>query len=688
MPFSTARLPLMSALVVFSLAACDTPQRPEGTAPVALAPAGGLRVQYGSFGFDAAGMDRSVAPGADFYGFANGTWAANTSIPADKANYGMFGALDDLSRERTQEILAAAQADAGSKVGDAYASFLDETTVEAKGLAPLQPWLGEIKALSSKADYPALAAKAARLGVGTQFRVNVGQDDKDPERYIVNLAQSGIGMPDRDYYLLDTAAMVETRAAYSKHLTQLLTLAGEPDAAARAAALLAFETDIAKAQWTRVDSRDATKTYNKMAIAELDRTAPGFGFAQMIGASGAAGVSDVLVAQPSAFTGIAKAIESAPLRVLQDALIIRSLDTFADYLPKAFVDENFAFYGTTLSGTPELEPRWKRAVTFTTGALPDEVSKLYVAKYFPPEAKAAADEMVRNILAAMGRRIDALEWMIAEAKAAARQKLASFVPKIGYPSQWRDFSGLAIRRDDLLGNVMRSNEFDYAYNLDKLGKPIYRWEWGMTPMTVNAYANFGMVEIVFPAAILQPPFFDPKADAAVNYGGIGAVIGHEISHHFDDQGAKYDRTGKLTDWWTAQDVQNFEALSKKLVEQYDRYEPLPDLHVKGQLTLGENIADLAGLTMAYDAYIASLGGQPAPVLDGFTGDQRFYLGWAQVWRRNYREANLRQRLMTDPHSPSIQRVWIVRNLDPWYAAYAPEAGAAMYLAPADRVRIW
>jgi putative endopeptidase len=688
MPFPTARLPLMSLLVGFALAACDTAQSPEATAPPAAAAADGPKVQYGSFGFDAAGMDRSVAPGADFYRFANGTWAANTSIPADKSNYGMFGALDDLSRERTREILDAAQADAGSKVGDAYASFLDEATVEAKGLAPLQPWLGEIKALKSKADYPAIAAKAVRLGVGTQFRVAVGQDDKDPERYIITLIQSGIGMPDRDYYLLDSAAMVETRAAYLKHLTQLLTLAGEPDAAARAAALLAFETDIAKAQWTRVDSRDATKTYNKMTIAQLDGMAPGFGFAQMIAASGSAGVSDVIVAQPSAFTGIAKAIEAAPLQVLQDALIIRSLRAFADYLPKAFVDEDFAFYGTTLSGTPELEPRWKRAVNFTTGALSDEVSKLYVAKYFPPEAKAAADEMVRNILAAMGRRIDALDWMSAEAKAAAHQKLASFTPKIGYPSQWRDFSGLAIRRDDLLGNAMRSNEFEYAYNLDKLGKPIYRWEWGMTPMTVNAYANFGMVEIVFPAAILQPPFFDPKADAAVNYGGIGAVIGHEISHHFDDQGAKYDGTGKLTDWWTAQDVQNFEALSKKLVEQYDRYEPLPDLHVKGQLTLGENIADLAGLTMAYDAYTASLGGQPAPVLDGFTGDQRFYLGWAQVWRRNYREANLRQRLLTDPHSPSIQRVWIVRNLDPWYAAYAPDSGAAMYLAPADRVRIW
>jgi putative endopeptidase len=374
--------------------------------------------------------------------------------------------------------------------------------------------------------------------------------------------------------------------------------------------------------------------------------------------------------------------------VLRDQLLVRSLDAYAPYLPSAFDKENFAFYGTTLSGTPEQEVRWKRAVNFTVGTLGDDVSKLYVAKYFPPETKAAADQLVHNIIGAMDHRIDQLDWMSPETKVKAHAKLAAFTPKIGYPSQWRDMSGLVIDRNDLLGNAMRSNRFDYDYEVNKLGKPIYRWEWGMTPMTINAYANFGMVEIVFPAAILQPPFFDPNADPAVNYGGIGAVIGHELSHHFDDQGAKYDATGKLSDWWTPADLTAFNARLDKLEKQYDAYEPLPGMHIKGRLTMGENVADLAGLTIAHDAYIASLGGKTPPVIDGTTGDQRFYLGWAQVWRNNMREASKRQRLLVDPHSPPPYRVMTVRNLDPWYSAYGAQPGQSMYLAPADRVRIW
>jgi putative endopeptidase len=396
----------------------------------------------------------------------------------------------------------------------------------------------------------------------------------------------------------------------------------------------------------------------------------------------------MLVAQPSAVAGEARIIAGAPLTVLKDIVLIRSLGTFADELPDAIANENFAFYGTVLSGTPEREPRWKRAVDFVKGTLGEEVGKTYVARYFPPETKAAADELVRNIIAAMGRRIDTLDWMSGEAKAKAHQKLAAFTPKIGYPDRWRDYAGLNILRDDLFGNALRSNQFDHDYAVGKLGKPIYRWEWGMTPMEINAYANFGMVEIVFPAGILQPPFFDPQADPAVNYGGIGAVIGHELSHHFDDQGAKYDSTGKLVQWWTDEDVRRFKGLTDRLVKQYDGYEALPGEHVKGQLTLGENIADLAGLTVAHEAYLASLKGKAAPVIDGTTGDQRFYLGWAQVWRRNYREANLRQRLLTDPHSPSEQRVATVRNLDPWYGGFDAKPGAKLYLAPQDRVKIW
>ncbi|HVL30192.1 MAG TPA: M13-type metalloendopeptidase, partial [Sphingomicrobium sp.] len=398
--------------------------------------------------------------------------------------------------------------------------------------------------------------------------------------------------------------------------------------------------------------------------------------------------TDLLVAQPSAITGIANLISKAPLGVLKDQLLVRSIDGYAAYLPSAFDKESFSFYGTTLSGTPQQEPRWKRAVNFTVGALSDQVSQLYVQKHFPPETKAAADELVRNVIAAMGRRIDQLAWMKPETKARARAKLANFTTKIGYPSQWRDYSGLEIRRDDLVGNAIRSAAFEHEYQIGKLGGPIRKWEWGMTPMTINAYANFSMMEIVFPAAILQPPFFDPNADPAINYGGIGAVIGHEISHHFDDQGAKYDEQGRLADWWTPDDLKAFEAAGKALIAQYDAYQIFPGANIKGDFTLGENIGDLAGLTVAYDAYRHSLGGGEAPVLNGTTGDQRFYLGWAQVWRRNYREANLRQRLITDPHAPSEQRVWVVRNLDPWYSAFNVRAGQRLYLAPEARVRIW
>jgi putative endopeptidase len=599
----------------------------------------------------------------------------------------MFNVLDDLSRSRTREILDQAKSDPNSKIGNAYASFLDSATIEAKGLAPIQPWLSRIRDLKSKGDYPALVAEASRNGVGGPIGAFVNQDDKEPNEYALNVGQAGLGLPDRDYYLRDDPKLAETRTKYQTHLEHMLTLAGESDAAARAAAILAYETQIARAHWTRVESRDATKTYNKMTVAALASDAPGFDFTTYFRDIGAP-VQNVIVAQPSAVKGIAAAVAAAPLQVLKDQLIIRSLDRYASVLPQAIDQENFAFYGTVLSGTPQQEERWKRAVSFTTRTLSDDVSKIYVQRYFPPATKAAADQLVHNIIAAMGRRIDQLAWMSPQTKVAAHAKLASFTPKIGYPSRWRDFSGLVIRRDDAFGNALRASRFEHEYNVTKLGKPIYRWEWGMTPMTINAYANFGMVEIVFPAAILQPPFFDPKADPAVNYGGIGAVIGHELSHHFDDQGAKYNREGRLVDWWTPQDVKAFNSRLDALEAEYNAYEPLPGLHVQGRLTMGENVADLAGLTIAYDAYHTAIGNRPAPVIDGFTGDQRFYLGWAQVWRNNYREANLRQRLLTDPHSPSEQRAAVVRNLDPWYAAFNPRPGQKLYLTPEQRVRIW
>jgi len=684
------------ALASTALAGCVTqapPPRPsplaETAAPAevsAAAPA--PKPEYGTFGFDFAGMDKSVAPGNDFYGYANGTWAKNTPIPADKSNYGMFTVLDDLSRERTRQIIEDQAKDPNSRIGAAYASFMDQAAVESKGLAPFNPWLNQVRGLNSRSGLADLYAQARKLGVGTPFGGFVGQDDKAPDQYILQFTQAGLGMPDRDYYLSKDPKLADTKAKYLQHLTNMLNLAGEPNAAARAKAILAFEDKIAAASWTRVESRDATKTYNKFTLAQFAKSAPGFDFQELVKASGAQGADSILVAQPSAVRKIAVLVGKAPLGVLKDQLLVRSLDAYAPYLPKAFDDENFAFYGTTLSGTPEQEARWKRAVNFTVGTLGDDVSKLYVARFFPPETKAAADKLVHNIIQAMDRRIDKLEWMSPETKVKAHAKLAAFTPKIGYPSQWRDMSGLAIQRDDLLGNAMRSNEFDYDYNITKLGKPIYRWEWGMTPMTINAYANPTMVEIVFPAAILQPPFFDPNADDAVNYGGIGAVIGHELSHHFDDQGAKYDKTGSLVDWWTPEDVKAFQSRLDKLEQQYNAYEPLPGMHINGKLTMGENVADLAGLTVAHDAYLASLGGNAPPVVDGLTGDQRFYLGWAQVWRRNYREPNIRQRILTDPHSLNPYRADIVRNMDPWYPAFDVQSGQTLYLAPADRVRIW
>jgi putative endopeptidase len=686
MMFSHVSSRLMATAALGAMLISALPAAAKEKAAPAPAAESAAKPELGTFGFDTAGMDTSVQPGDDFYAYANGTWAKNTPIPADKSNYGMFTALGDLSQVRTREILDAAKGDPDSMIGRNYAAYLDGAAVEAKGLAPIQPWLAKIRAVD-KAGLAALLAEADRNGVQHFFGGFVGQDDKNPEVYIYTMFQGGIGMPDRDFYLKDNERNAKLQAAYLKHLENVLTLAGEANAAARAKAIYDFEKQIATVHWDKNDSSDATKVYNKMTIAELAAAAPGFDWATFIRGIGVK-EDALLVSQPSAFTGEAKLLADAPIAVLRDMLMIRSLDGFSGVLPDKFAQEAFSFYGTALSGTPQMQERWKRAVDFTTGNLGEAVGQDYVAKYFPPETKAAMDELVKNVLAAMGRRIDGLAWMQPQTKVKAKQKLANFTTKIGYPDEWKNYSKLEIKADDLFGNALRSNQFAHDDNISRLGGPIRRWEWGMTPMTVNAYANFGMNEIVFPAAILQPPFFDPHADPAINYGGIGAVIGHEISHHFDDQGAKYDETGKLADWWTPADVAAFEAAGKALIAQYDAYEVLPGEKLDGTFTLGENIGDLAGLTVAYDAYKASLGGKEAPVLGGLTGDQRFFLGWAQVWRRNYRDQNLSQRITTDPHSPSIQRTWVSRNLDPWYKAYQIKEGQKLYLAPNDRVRIW
>ena len=636
--------------------------------------------QLGTFGFDIAGMDASVSPADDFYLFANGKWAATAAIPADKSNYGMFTALDDLSKDRVKLVLDAEKDRKGSKAGDVYASYIDQAAVEKKGLEPIQPWLKTVRGVQSKAAFEKLMPIAARHGVGALFGGYVGQDDKNPDVYIFQIYQGGTGLPDRDMYLIENDKFEGIRKAYKDYLAQMLTLAGEKNAVARADAIFAMEKKIAAVQWTREDSSDATKTYNKMSLQQLDAITPGLKMSPIL-AKLSPKISDVIINQPSALTGISKIYAETDLSVLKDQMLVNSLSTFSNVLPDSVADTTFAFYGTTLQGTPQREPRWKRGVGLTEGTVGDEVGKAYAAKYFPPETKAAMDVLVKNVLAAMGRRIDNLAWMQPETKVKARAKLANFTTKIGYPDRWKDYSTLKIIRGDVFGNDLRSNQWGFDDNMSKLGQPIRRWEWGMLPQTVNAYANFGMNEVVFPAAILQPPFFDAKADAAVNYGGIGAVIGHEISHHFDDQGSKYDAMGKLSDWWTESDVKAFEAAGKKLIAQYEAYKIFPDASVKGEFTLGENIGDLAGLTIAYDAYRTSLNGKEPPVLNGMTGDQRFFLGWAQVWRRDDREANLRQRLITDPHSPSAQRAWVVRNLDKWYDAFQPNADGKIYLKP-------
>jgi putative endopeptidase len=647
----------------------------------------------GAYGFDESGMDRSIRPGDDFFAYANGGWARSTPIPAHLANYGMFQMLDERSKARVRDILEAAKADPASQIGRAYASYLDAPSVERQGLAPIRPWLDRVRGLNNRRGYTSLIAEALEMGIAGPVACPailgcVVPDKLDPTRAQLILQQGGTGLPDRDMYLLDQPRMTQIRAAYVDHLARMLALAGERDVDRRARAILALEIGIARAHWTREDSTDVTKTYNKVALADTKRFAsPTFDLTALLKALSPR-IGELQVTQPSAFAAIAAALDRAPLEVLRDQLTVRSLESLATALPEAVYQQNFAFYGKALKGTPEPDPRWRRAVVFTETALGDAVGREYVARHFPPEYRASANALIANVIAAMDARIARLDWMQPHTKLRARKKLAGFTVKIGYPDRWRDYAGLEIRAGDLFGNLVRANRFNVRYQLDRLGKPFPRGEWLMSPQTANAYANFGLNEIVFPAAMLQAPFFDPNADPALNYGGIGGIIGHEISHHFDDQGAKYDERGRLANWWTPQDVAAFTKAGKALSAQYEGYEPLPGQRVKGEFTLGENIGDLAGIAVAHDAYRRSLNGKRAPVIAGTTGDQRFFLGWAQIWRRNYREADLRQRLLTDPHAPSIQRVWMVRNLDGWYDAFAVKPDDKLYLAPAQRIRIW
>ncbi len=686
-----------------ALASCATTSAPVETAapataePVQQAAAEPApRPEIGTFGFDVAGMNRQVAAGEDWVEHANGNYLKTLEIPADRASYGMFNKLDELSRERTRKIIeeaAGSSAAAGSnaqKVGDFYSSFMDEAAIEARGAAPLAEDLAPFQSASSKGEF-ARALGESLDGFGPAlFPFYINQDAKQPDRYVPIFVQAGLGMPDRDYYLSKDAKLVAARDKYVPHVARMLVLSGVPEARATQAArnVLDFETKLARVHWTRVESRDDDKTYNKWSRADFARKAPGFDWNAYLTAAGLGQQDELIVSQPSAFAGMARAVASTPLQTLKDWAVLHTARDAAGVLPKAFTEERFDFSGRTLQGTPEMEPRWKRGVNAVNGSIGEAVGELYVARHFPPATKAKADELVRNITAAMDKRLANLPWMTPGTKAKAQAKLASFRSKIGYPDKWIDYSALTIRPGDAYGNAERAAEFEYRRQLAKLGKPVDRDEWFMTPMTVNAYANPTMNEIVFPAAILQPPFFDPNADDAINYGGIGAVIGHEISHHFDDQGRKYDPQGRLTDWWTPADVKAFEVYATQLAEQYSKYEPLPGAFIQGRLALGENIADLAGMLVAHDAYKLSLGGKEAPVLDGFTGDQRFFLSHAQIWRTKYRENAMRQQLVTGPHSPGNFRPYVSRNLDAWYEAFQVQPGQKMYLAPEQRVRIW
>ena len=644
-------------------------------------------------------QDSAVRIQDDFYMHVNGVWMKNTEIPADKNAWGSFYVLRDNSQNQLRTIVEAAAKDGGNtpgseaqQIGDLYASFMDEARIEQLGLSPLKGEFDRIAALKDKKDIPALIAHFNRAGITAPYDSGVHQDHKDSTKYVVDFVQSGLGLPDRDYYLKHDAKMKEALANYDAHIVKMLVLAGEKPAAAqaKAKAIIALETKLATLQWTKVEDRDPQKTYNKEELGQLAGLTPGYDWKPYLTEASLDGkLTYVNVSQPSYFTGFAKLLKSTPLATWKEYFHWHALSAAARFLPKSFAEEHFAFYGTALNGTPQQEPRWKRAISLEEGVIGEGLGKLYVAKYFPPENKARMEKLVGNLLETYHQSIETLDWMSPETKKGAQAKLATFATKIGYPSKWRDYSSLQIKKDDLIGNVERATEFEYMRNVNKLGTPIDRTEWDMTPQTVNAYYNPEMNEIVFPAAILQPPFFNINADDAVNYGAIGAVIGHEISHGFDDEGSQYDGAGNLRDWWTKEDHEHFKAKTEALVKQYSAYEPVPGFHVNGELTLGENIADNSGLAIAYKAYKLSLGGKPAPVIDGLTGEQRFYLGFGQVWRGKTRENAAILRIKSDPHSPpQVRADATVKNQPGFYDAFGIKEGDAMYLPPDQRVIMW
>ena len=655
-------------------------------------------------GISVANMDRSVVPGDNFFLYCNGDWIKRTELPPDRARLSVFSTLADLSDKRTSaliEEIAKSNPKPGTsarKIADLYNSYMDEALIEAKGLAPIQPHLKAIAAIQDKKQLAATLGETLRADVDALNNTNfhtahlfglwVAPGFNDPDHYAAYLLQGGVQLPDREYYLSDNQHMREVRTKYQAHVSAMLKLAGFDDADARAERIVALEHAIAEKHLTLAENDDIHKANNPWTLADFSSKAPGLDWPEYFRGAGLSKQASFIVWQPTAFAGESALVASTPLETWKDWLAYHLIEEYAAVLPKALADERYAFFGATLQGTPQQRPRWQRAVVIVNRHLGDDVGQLYAQRYFPPEAKAQAQAMVSNIIAAFRKRIEALSWMDPSTKAEAQAKLNTLYVGIGYPEKWINYSAYEVKADDIFGNVWRGNLFQYRRQVGRLGAPVDRHEWSMTPQTVNAVNLPLQNALNFPAAILQPPFFDPLAPAAANYGAIGSVIGHEVSHTFDTEGSAFDSKGRVRNWWTPADLAHFEAAADKLAAQYDSYKPFPDLSVNGKQTLAENIADVAGIAASYDGYHASLTGKAAPAQDGFSGDQQFFIAFGQNYASKGREAALRQQVMTDSHSPAQYRADTVRNIDAWYAAFDVKPGETLYLAPAERVRIW
>ena len=655
-------------------------------------------------GIAVANIDTSAKPGDNFYLYANGDWIKRTEIPADRGGIGVFSALADLSNKRTADLIeesAKSSASAGSgqrKIADLYNSYMDETGIEARGLAPLRPHLDAIAAIKNKTDLARALGETLRADVdalnNTNFHTSnlfglwVAPGFNDSDHYAAYLLQGGLELPEREYYLSDNPHMSELRTKYQAHIAAMFKLAGFDNAETRASNVVALEHSIAEKHIPLEEDQDIHKANNTWQASDFATKAPGLDWSAYFRGAGLDKQSSFIVWQPTAFAGESSLVASASLESWKDWLAYHVIENYSGVLPKALVDERFAFFGKTLGGTPQQRPRWQRGVGVVNGLLGDEVGKLYAQRYFPPEAKQQADAMVANIIAAFHKRIDALTWMAPTTKAEAHAKLDTLYVGIGYTDSWEDYSNYDVKADDIFGNIWRGNLAYYQRQIARLGSAVNRKEWCMTPQTVNAVNLPLQNALNFPAAILQPPFFDPQAPAAANYGAIGTVIGHEISHTFDSEGAAFDSKGRVRNWWTPEDLAHFNASTSKLAAQYDSYFPFPDLHVNGKQTLGENIADVAGIAAAYDGYRASLNGKTGPEQGGFTGDQQFFIAFGQNWGSKTREAALRQQVLTNEHAPGEYRADTVRNIDAWYTAFEVKPGEKLYLAPPDRVRIW